>query len=149
MWEHHKLNVFSIFKSIEVHLTLFSFSTGQWIQIDSRCQNLWQTKQSLKILKINWNGWFNSQPTWKIASKYGQTILVNSIQFNRSARWKIFAYTIYPRNDLTEEEYCSMKDETLEQIREFTATLDRLHKGDVTLNSKISSMRNVCTRNFI
>lgn len=38
-----------------------------------------------------------------------------------------------------------MKDETLEQIKEFTETLDRLNKGDVTLNSKISSMRNVCT----
>lgn len=48
------------------------------------------------------------------------------------------------RNDLTEEEYDSMKEETLEQIKEFTATLDRLNKGDVTLNSKISSMRQVC-----
>lgn len=47
------------------------------------------------------------------------------------------------RNDLTQEEYDSMKDETLDQIKEFTATLDRLNKGDVTLNSKISSMRNV------
>lgn len=48
------------------------------------------------------------------------------------------------RNDLTEEEYGSMKEETLDQIKEFTATLDRLNKGDVTLNSKISSMRDVC-----
>ncbi|XP_055325010.1 protein LZIC-like [Sitodiplosis mosellana] len=47
------------------------------------------------------------------------------------------------KNDLTEEEYESMKDETLEQIKEFTGTLDRLNKGDVTLNSKISSMRDV------
>lgn len=45
---------------------------------------------------------------------------------------------------MTEEEYDSMKEETLEQIKEFTATLDRLNKGDVTLNSKITSMRNVC-----
>lgn len=36
-----------------------------------------------------------------------------------------------------------MKKETMEQIKEFTATLDRLNKGDVTLNSKISSMRDV------
>lgn len=48
------------------------------------------------------------------------------------------------RNDLTENEYESMKDDTLEQIKEFTATLDRLNKGDVTVNSKISSMRTVC-----
>ncbi|XP_031620866.1 protein LZIC-like [Contarinia nasturtii] len=47
------------------------------------------------------------------------------------------------KNDLTEEEYGSMKEETLEQIKEFTATLDRLNKGDITLNSKISSMREV------
>lgn len=38
-----------------------------------------------------------------------------------------------------------MKVETLDQIQEFTATLDRLNKGDVTLNSKISSMRHVCS----
>lgn len=37
-----------------------------------------------------------------------------------------------------------MKDETLDQIKGFTETLDRLNRGDVTLNSKISSMRNVC-----
>lgn len=55
------------------------------------------------------------------------------------------AYVFFARDDLTEEEYASMKDETLEQIKEFTGTLDRLNKGDVTLNSKISSMRNVCT----
>lgn len=48
------------------------------------------------------------------------------------------------RNDLSKEEYESMKVETLDQIQEFTVTLDRLNKGDVTLNSKISSMRHVC-----
>lgn len=37
-----------------------------------------------------------------------------------------------------------MKEETVDQIKEFTLTLDRLNKGDVTLNSKISSMRSVC-----
>lgn len=47
------------------------------------------------------------------------------------------------KNDLTKEEYDSMKEETLEQIKEFTATLDRLNKGDVTLNSKITLMRDV------
>lgn len=51
----------------------------------------------------------------------------------------------FARDDLTEEEYATMKDETLEQIKEFTGTLDRLNKGDVTLNSKISSMRDVGT----
>lgn len=51
---------------------------------------------------------------------------------------------MFHRNDLTEDEYQSMKEETVDQIKEFTAALDRLNKGDVTLNSKISSMRNVC-----
>lgn len=55
-----------------------------------------------------------------------------------------FAY----RNDLSKEEYDSMKVETLDQIQEFTATLDRLNKGDVTLNSRISSMRHVCSTCF-
>lgn len=47
------------------------------------------------------------------------------------------------RNDMSHDEYESMKKETLEQIGEFTATLDRLNKGDVTLNSRITTMREV------
>lgn len=42
------------------------------------------------------------------------------------------------------DEYQSMKDDTIEQIKEFTDTLSRLNKGDVTLTSKISQMRKVC-----
>lgn len=34
-----------------------------------------------------------------------------------------------------------MKEEALEEIRDFTAMLDRMHKGDVSLNSKFSQMR--------
>lgn len=37
-----------------------------------------------------------------------------------------------------------MKEDTVDQIKEFRLALDRLNKGDVTLNSKISSMRSVC-----
>lgn len=57
--------------------------------------------------------------------------------------YRIVDISFFFRNDLTEDEYESMKEETLDQIQEFTATLDRLNKGDVTLNSKISSMRHV------
>lgn len=36
-----------------------------------------------------------------------------------------------------------MKEETVDQIKEFTETLDRMHKGDVSLNNKFSEMRKV------
>jgi len=45
------------------------------------------------------------------------------------------------RSELPEDEYDLLKNETVEQIREFEATLDRLQKGDVTLNSKFSLMK--------
>lgn len=47
------------------------------------------------------------------------------------------------RCDLDEDEYQSMKDETVDQIKEFTETLDRMNKGDTTLTSTFSSMRQV------
>lgn len=34
-----------------------------------------------------------------------------------------------------------MKEETVDQITEFTATLDRMNRGDVSLNSQFSRMR--------
>lgn len=36
-----------------------------------------------------------------------------------------------------------MKEETVDQIKEFTETLDRMVKGDVSLNNKFSDMRKV------
>jgi ElaB/YqjD/DUF883 family membrane-anchored ribosome-binding protein len=45
--------------------------------------------------------------------------------------------------ELTEEEYTEMKQETLEQISEFTDSLNRLNKGDLTINSKFTNMRSV------
>ena len=45
------------------------------------------------------------------------------------------------RDDLSPIEYDSMKEETVEQIKEFTETLDRMNKGDVTLTNTFSSMR--------
>lgn len=45
------------------------------------------------------------------------------------------------RSDLTPDEYAQMKEDALEEIRDFTARLDRMTKGDVTLNSEFSRMR--------
>lgn len=47
------------------------------------------------------------------------------------------------RCDLDENEYQSMKEETVDQIKEFTEALDRMNKGDTTLTSTFSSMRQV------
>lgn len=47
------------------------------------------------------------------------------------------------RDELSQAEYDCMKDETLEQIKEFTDILDQLNKGDVSLNNKFSTMRSV------
>lgn len=42
---------------------------------------------------------------------------------------------------MTAAEYAQMKEETVDQIKEFTGTLDRMNKGDVTLHSQFSRMR--------
>lgn len=47
------------------------------------------------------------------------------------------------RCDLDEDEYQSMKEETVDQIKEFTGALDRMNKGDTTLTSTFSSLRQV------
>lgn len=49
------------------------------------------------------------------------------------------------RDDLDDDEYQSMKDDTLDQIKEFTSTLDRMNKGDIGLNNAFSVMRKVKT----
>lgn len=41
-----------------------------------------------------------------------------------------------------------MKEDTVDQIKDFTVTLDRMNKGDITLNNKFSTMRAVIS-NFI
>lgn len=55
-----------------------------------------------------------------------------------SAQFNIFYFF---RDDLTVEEFDSMKEETAYQIQEFNATLERLNKGDVTINNKHSVMK--------
>lgn len=41
-----------------------------------------------------------------------------------------------------------MKEETVDQIKEFTETLDRMNKGDVSLNNKFSQMKKVPNVNY-
>lgn len=55
---------------------------------------------------------------------------------------------LFIRNDLSQDEYDSMKEETVEQIKEFTETLDRMSKIDILTNS-FSQMRKVWNWNFI
>lgn len=50
---------------------------------------------------------------------------------------------VFFRNDLAPDEYESMKEDTVDQIKDFTVTLDRMNKGDITLNNKFSTMRAV------
>lgn len=46
------------------------------------------------------------------------------------------------RTDLTPTEYDRMKLDTVDQLREFTGTLNRMQKnGDFTLDSKFTQMR--------
>ena len=46
------------------------------------------------------------------------------------------------REDLEEAEYTSQKEDTLQQMKEFEGTLERLVSGDVTLVSQLDAMRN-------
>jgi len=45
------------------------------------------------------------------------------------------------RQELGEQEYGSLKSSTLEQLQEFSATLDRLVAGDVSLMSELQQMK--------
>lgn len=47
------------------------------------------------------------------------------------------------RNDMPEDEYNLMKEETVDQIKEFSDTLDRMQKGDISLNNKLSMLKAV------
>lgn len=51
-----------------------------------------------------------------------------------------FVLLIY-RNDLSQDELDGIKEDTVEQIKEFKETLDRMQKGNLTLESKVSQMR--------
>ncbi|XP_059615277.1 protein LZIC-like [Phlebotomus argentipes] len=45
------------------------------------------------------------------------------------------------KEDLDEEEFEAVKEDTVEQIREFNERLGRMNQGDVTLDSKLSTMK--------
>ncbi|XP_055689628.1 protein LZIC-like [Lutzomyia longipalpis] len=45
------------------------------------------------------------------------------------------------KDDLDEEEFESIKGDTVEQIKEFNERLGRMNQGDVTLDSKLSQMK--------
>lgn len=47
----------------------------------------------------------------------------------------------YFRTELTTDEYDRMKLDTVDQIGEFTETLNRMQSGDVTLDSKFTLLR--------
>jgi hypothetical protein len=44
-------------------------------------------------------------------------------------------------DELSAEEFEAMKEETLEQIKEFSDSLTRMNKGDLSIDTKISQMR--------
>uniref|UniRef100_A0A336KCU4 CSON012997 protein n=1 Tax=Culicoides sonorensis TaxID=179676 RepID=A0A336KCU4_CULSO len=45
------------------------------------------------------------------------------------------------REELSQDEFNSINQDLIEQIKEFKETLDRLQKGDTTLESKVSQMK--------
>ena len=48
------------------------------------------------------------------------------------------------KDDLDEDEYANTKQDTLEQMREFQASLTKMMKGDVSLVDRLNSMQLVC-----
>ena len=50
---------------------------------------------------------------------------------------------MFLRDELSQGEYDEMKEEFLDQMKEFGETLDRLNKGDLTVTNKISVIKNV------
>lgn len=50
---------------------------------------------------------------------------------------------------MSKDEYDLMKEETVDQIKEFTETLDRMNKGDVSLNNKFSQMKKVPNLKYV
>ncbi|CAO1431520.1 unnamed protein product [Diamesa serratosioi] len=46
------------------------------------------------------------------------------------------------KDELSQGEYDEMKEEFLDQMKEFGETLDRLNKGDLTVTNKISVIKN-------
>lgn len=50
---------------------------------------------------------------------------------------------------MVDEEYEELKLDLLEQIKEFTTRLTRMTQGDVTVDSKISSLKAVRINHFL
>lgn len=51
---------------------------------------------------------------------------------------------IYFREDLDEDEYEDTKKDTLEQLKEFKDSLDKMMGGDLSLVDELNSMQLVC-----
>lgn len=73
---------------------------------------------------------------WRIAGKW------RKCKVNTVGRKILKKINNLIRSDLSQEEYDSMKEETVDQIKEFTETLDRMNKTDLLSNS-FSQMRKV------
>lgn len=59
--------------------------------------------------------------------------------------WKIHFVSVFnfSRDELSQGEYDEMKEEFLDQMKEFSRALDRLTRGDLTLVSRISVIKDV------
>lgn len=62
----------------------------------------------------------------------------------RSEKTYSFQHSLYSREDLDEEEYKETKNETLEQLKEFNDSLNKIISGDMTLVDELSGMQLVC-----
>lgn len=96
----------------------------------------------------------NKRSQRKVNIKFRESIRTTGRTIDRLGRVQVMIIFIFShakfrnikyihRNDLAKDEYDLMKEETVDQIKEFTETLDRMHKGDVSLNNKFSEMRKV------
>lgn len=59
--------------------------------------------------------------------------------------WKInFVFVFeFSRDELSQGEYDEMKEEFLDQMKEFSKALNRLTRGDLSMTSKISFIKDV------
>lgn len=55
---------------------------------------------------------------------------------------------MFPREDLDDDEYEETKKETLEQLKEFKVSLDKMLAGDMTLVDDLNSMQLVRNGQF-
>ena len=54
-------------------------------------------------------------------------------------------FIFFYREDLEEDEYEETKNETIEQLKEFKDSLDKMTKGNVSLVDELNGMQLVCT----